>query len=341
MAGATIAWMAGKGPALRLAWPFILIISAIHAGLQFVIMYWEPVLSTFLAATVALVALYPLSRWSRYREPAQDVSERPAMKEETETAEEEEEQAPTMSLSWALLPYAVLTAVAVFTLAVPPVEAALDRIQFGFPFPEVGTGYEVATEAEQPYSAIAPFTHPGFSLIVAVLVTWIVFRAKGYFAARAKQDGQQPVWSSLASDATPASVAILSFLVLAGVMEHSGQTDVLAQGIERISPPLLYAFAANLIGLVGAFMTSSNTASNVLFGQLQQGVATGTGLSESAVIGAQSAGGAIGNAIAPANIVLGTGTAGIVGQEGAVLRKTLRWTLAAAGVIGLLTLLFV
>jgi lactate permease len=342
MAGAAIAWMAGKGPALRLAWPFILIIAAIHAGLQFVIMYWEPVLSTFLAATVALVALYPLSRWSRYREPAQDVPDRPAMKQEADEAtKDEDREAPTMGLSWALLPYAVLTAVAVFTLAIPPVEAALDRIEFGFPFPEVSTGYEVATEAEQPYSAIAPFTHPGFSLIVAVLVTWLLFRAKGYFAARAERHGQQPVWSSLAADATPASVAILSFLILAGVMEHSGQTDVLAQGIERISPPLLYAFAANLIGLIGAFMTSSNTASNVLFGQLQQGVASGTGLSESAVIGAQSAGGAIGNAIAPANIVLGTGTAGIVGQEGAVLRKTLPWTLAAAVVIGLLTLLFV
>ncbi|MFF5216293.1 L-lactate permease [Micromonospora sp. NPDC000442] len=342
MAGAAIAWMAGKGPALRLAWPFILIISAIHGGLQFVIMYWEPVLSTFLAATVALVALYPLSRWSRYREPARSVPDRPAMKPEAgETAEDEDEHAPTMSLSWALLPYAVLTAVAVFTLAVPPVEAALDRIEFGLPFPEADTGYDVVTEAEQPYSAIAPFTHPGFSLIVAVLVTWLVFRARGFFAARAERQGRQPVWSSLAADATPASVAILSFLILAGVMEHSGQTDLLAQGIEQISPPLLYAFAANLIGLIGAFMTSSNTASNVLFGQLQQGVASGTGLSESAVIGAQSAGGAIGNAIAPANIVLGTGTAGIVGQEGAVLRKTLPWTLTAAVVIGLLTLLFV
>lgn len=344
MAGVTIAWMAGKGPALRLAWPLILIISAIHGGLQFVIMFWEPVLSTFLAATVALVALYPLSRWSRYREPARDVPDRPAMKQDTGNGgreDEEERHPPTMGLSWTLLPYAVLTAVAVLTLAIPPVENLLDRVEFGLPFPEATTGYDVTTEAERPYSAISPFTHPGFSLIVAVLFTWLAFRAKGFFAARAEREGRQPVWSSLAADATPASVAILSFLVLAGVMEHSGQTDVLAQGIERISPPLLYAFAANLIGLIGAFMTSSNTASNVLFSQLQQGVANGTGLSESAVIGAQSAGGAVGNAIAPANIVLGTGTAGIVGQEGAVLRKTLPWTLAAAVVIGLLTLLFV
>ncbi|SCG37864.1 L-lactate permease [Micromonospora halophytica] len=340
MAGVTIAWMAGKGRGVRIAWPLILIISALHAGLQFVIMYWEPLLSAFLASTVALVALYPLSRWSRYREPARDVGERPAMRDDAGEGDEEKSE-PVMGLGWALLPYAVLTLVAVLTLAVPPVVNLLDQVEFGPPFPEAGTGFDVVNEGERPYSPIAPFTHPGFSLAVAVLVTWLVYRSRGFFARRRQREGRQPIWSSLATDATPASVAILSFLVLAAVMEHSGQTDVLAQGLEQVSPPLVYAFLANIIGLIGAFMTSSNTASNVLFAQLQQGVATGTGLSGNAVVAAQSAGGAIGNAVAPANIVLGTGTAGIVGQEGAVLRKTLPWTLAAAVVIGLLTLLFV
>ncbi|RLK12298.1 lactate permease [Micromonospora sp. M71_S20] len=340
MAGVTIAWMAGKGRGVRVAWPLILIISALHAGLQFVIMYWEPLLSAFLASTVALAALYPLSRWSRYREPARDVRERPAMRDDAGEGDEAESE-PTMGLGWALLPYAVLTLVAVVTLAVPPVVDLLDQIEFGPPFPGADTGFDVVNEGERPYSPIAPFTHPGFPLAVAVLTTWLVYRARGFYAARRRQEGSQPIWSSLATDATPASVAILSFLVLAAVMEHSGQTDVLAQGLEQVSPPLVYAFLANVVGLIGAFMTSSNTASNVLFAQLQQGVAAGTGLSGNAVVAAQSAGGAIGNAVAPANIVLGTGTAGIVGQEGAVLRKTLPWTVAAAVVIGLLTLLFV
>ncbi|MCL7456363.1 L-lactate permease [Micromonospora echinofusca] len=341
MAGVTIAWMAGRGAAVRLAWPLVLIISAIHAGLQFVIMYWEPLLSNFLATTVALVALYPLSRWSRYREPARDIERRPAMSEDAGDAAEDEDARPTMGLAWAMLPYAVLTAVAVLTLAIPPVENLLDQVEFGFPFPDVTTGYDVASEGERPYSPISPFTHPGFALIVATAVTWMAFRLRGFFAAQRERAGRQSVWSSLADNAAPASVAILSFLVLAGVMEHSGLTDVLAQGIETVSPPLVYAFVANFIGLLGAFMTSSNTASNVLFSQLQQGVASGTGLSGNAIIAAQSAGGAVGNAIAPANIVLGTGTAGIVGQEGQVLRKTLPWTMAVAVVIGLLTLLFV
>jgi hypothetical protein len=115
---------------------------------------------------------------------------------------------------------------------------------------------------------------------------------------------------------------------------------VLAQGIADVAPPLVLAFAANGIGLLGSLMTSSNTASNILFASLQQSVAAAEGLSEASILAAQHAGGAIGNSISPANVVLGTGTAGIGGKEGDVLRKTLPWAMAAAVITGAGTLLF-
>ena len=55
------------------------------------------------------------------------------------------------------------------------------------------------------------------------------------------------------------------------------------------------------------------------------------------IIAAQSTGGAIGNAIAPANAVLGTSTTGTVGKEGNVLRLTLPWTVAVALLTGIAT----
>jgi lactate permease len=55
------------------------------------------------------------------------------------------------------------------------------------------------------------------------------------------------------------------------------------------------------------------------------------------VIAAQAGGSAYGNAIAPANIVLGTSIAGIKGQEGAVLRHTMPWTILVAVLTGLAT----
>lgn len=239
VAGFTIAWMVGRGAGVKLAVPFVLIVSLIHGGLQLLITLWNPVLSTFLAATVALVALYPLSRWKRYSEPMDDGGDMPAMADDGPAQDEEDEGG---------------------------------------------------------------------------------------------------LLSSVASDAVPSSVAVVSFLVLAQLMSHSGQTEVLALGIEAVAPAFVFAILANAIGIVGAFMTSSNTASNVLFAELQQTVAEAEDLSEAAIIGAQSTGGAIGNAIAPANVVLGTTTAGIVGDEGQVLRTTLPWTLAVSLLVGLATL---
>lgn len=344
LGGFAVAWLYGRFDAVRHLWPVVLIISLIHGGGQLLLTLWDPVLSTFLAASVALVALYPLSLWPRYSEPAEGIDERPAMKEQSEEERERmeaEEPEPVMGLWMALLPYGVLTLLAVVALAIPPINEFLEQFEVGLPFPAVGTGYGVAEEAEAPYSPFAPFTHPGTLLLLAALVTWTAYRLRGYYEARAAQEApEQGLWTAVAEDAVPSSVAIVAFLVMSKVMDHSGQTDVLALGIAEVAPPMVFAFASNWIGVLGAFMTSSNTASNILFAPLQQETAlTVEGPGESTIIAAQSVGGAIGNAIAPANVVLGTGTAGIVGQEGEVLRKTLPWALGMAIVTGAATIL--
>ena len=88
-------------------------------------------------------------------------------------------------------------------------------------------------------------------------------------------------------------------------------------------------------------LTGSDTASNVLFGGVQSSVAQLHGLSRETIIAAQAAGSAYGNAIAPANIVLGTSIAGVKGQEGAVLRQTMPWTILVAVLTGLGTIALV
>jgi lactate permease len=354
MAGFTIAWLYGGMAAVRHALPLIMLVTVVHGGGQLVLTLWNPVLSNFLASTAGMALLYPLSRWDRYAEPAPDVDgsrvlregggeaqQEGARQEDTQQEERQQEDKVVMGLGLAFFPYVVLTVTTVVALVIPPVEAVLEQFEIGFPFPAVATGYGVAEEAEQPYSPFAPLTHPGTFLLVSALVAWAVYRAKGFYAEWEERQGETPgIWSGLAGDAVPASVAVVAFLVMSTVMGHSGQTEVLALGIAEVAPPAVFAFAANWIGVLGAFMTSSNTASNILFAPLQQEtVAALQGLQEATIIGAQSTGGAIGNAIAPANVVLGTGTAGIVGREGEVLRKTLPWAAAAAILVGALTIL--
>lgn len=339
--GFTIVWMYGRWPAVRHAWPAVLIISAIQAGGQVIVSLRYPALAAFIPATAALVALYPLSRWRRYAEPAEGITECPAMQDHR-IDHVEVQQAP-MGFGMSFLPYILLTVIAIVVLTIDPIEEALGRLSFGLPFPDVTTGYGVRNAATGAYSTLAPLTHPGAFLVVTAGITWLIYRARGYFRAWAARSGDDPVGilRGTLDYAVPASVPIIGFLVMAKLMDHSGQNQVLALGISAVAPAYVFAFLSNGIGAIGAFMTSSSTSSNVLFSDLQQTIARLNGLPESTIIAAQSAGGAIGNAIAPANVVLGASTAGISGQEGEIIRKTLPWTIGAIFLTGLATVVIV
>lgn len=243
----------------------------------------------------------------------------------------------SMSLSLALFPYILLTVMAILALAVPPINNVLSTFRIGLPFPGVQTGYGMNIDPALPYSPFAPLTHPGTFVLITALVSLFVYRAKG--CEKADPDNQDSLWKNLVKDSVPSSIAIASFLVMSKLMDHSGQTTVLAQGLAAVATANVYAFAANWIGILGAFMTSSSTASNILFSPLQsQAAGALDGLSQSTALAGQGAGGATGNVIAPANIVLGTSTARIPGQEGVILRKVLPWTIITAVLTGILTI---
>ena len=117
-------------------------------------------------------------------------------------------------------------------------------------------------------------------------------------------------------------------------------TYVLAEGLGRAAGPL-YPLAAPFIGLLGAFMTGSNTNSNVVFAPLQQQAAQFLGISVALILAAQTTGGALGSMLAPAKLIVGCSTAGLAGQEGKVLKKTLGPGLIIAAVVGLLAWLLI
>ncbi|MBV8836608.1 MAG: L-lactate permease [Alphaproteobacteria bacterium] len=339
LGGFLVVWVYGRGPAVRHAWPLVLILGTILGVGQLLVALFSPELSTFLAAAVALLALYPLSRWKRYGEPVQGIPVRPAMMEKQ--AGGPSEAAPVMSLSMSFLPYAVLTVVTLGVLLIPPLNALLRQLQVGLPFPAVETGFGIQNAAVERYAPITVFTHPGMMLLITSIVVWVVYSAGGYYRAWAQRHSPESIWSALLIDAVPASVPVIAFLVTSRILDHSGQVLTLAYGIAAASPPLAYAGIASVIGALGAFMTSSSTASCVLFGAVQSSVAQLHGMSTETIIAAQAAGSAYGNAIAPANVVLGTSIAGIKGQEGAVLRITMPWTVLVAVLTGVATIALV
>lgn len=340
--GLLIVWLYGRWAAVRHAWPLVLILGTILGFGQLIFAFLSPELSTFLAASVAMIALYPLSRWRRFSEPVplSEVPERPAMDETAVRAQTDNEE-PVMSIGMAFLPYVVLTVVTLGILLIDPLNNALRQFRIGLPFPEVTTGFGVTNAAVARYAPFSPLTHPGTMLLIAAIVVWIVYRMNGYYGAWQARHGKENLGRSLIVDGVPASLPVIAFLVTSRVLDHSGQTMVLAHGIADASPPLVYAGIASVIGALGAFMTSSSTASNVLFGGLQSDVAQLHSLPTEAIVAAQAAGSAYGNAIGPANIVLGTSITGIKGQEGAVMRQAIPWTIIVAILTGLGTIALV
>ncbi|MFT5675775.1 MAG: lactate permease [Paraglaciecola sp.] len=92
------------------------------------------------------------------------------------------------------------------------------------------------------------------------------------------------------------------------------------------------------IGALGAFIAGSNTVSNMMFSQFQFEVAQTLSISSVAVVSLQAVGAAAGNMVAIHNVVAASATVGLLGREGATLRKTVIPTfyyIVATGIIGL------
>ena len=103
----------------------------------------------------------------------------------------------------------------------------------------------------------------------------------------------------------------------------------------------VWPFFAPFIGALGAFIAGSNTVSNLMFSLFQHGVATALGVSAAMIVALQAVGAAAGNMIAIHNVVAASATVGLLGQEGATLRRTILPTiyyLVATGVLGFIAI---
>lgn len=134
-----------------------------------------------------------------------------------------------------------------------------------------------------------------------------------------------------------AIATIAAMLALGFVMRYSGQDATLGLAFARTG--VLYPFFGTLIGWLGTATTGSDTASNVLFGSLQQVTAHQIGVSQTLMASANSAGGVMGKMIAPPSIVVGSTVTGTYGQEGTILRYVLHHSFAMAALVGVMVYL--
>jgi len=228
----------------------------------------------------------------------------------------------------AVMPYVILVAIVSIAELVEPVHRVLNavRVQMSFPTTTTALGWTVQAGKGQPISL---FGHAGALLIYSSVAAYLLFRVTGHY----KPGAARRILSNTVRNAVQSSIGIATMVGFALMMEQSGMTNTIAVGLSRGLAPV-YPFVAPFIGLLGAFMTGSNTNSNVVFAALQQQTALMLQLPVALILGAQTTGGSIGGMLAPARIIVGCSTAGLVGKEGLVLRRTLTYGLVMTILIG-------
>jgi lactate permease len=132
-------------------------------------------------------------------------------------------------------------------------------------------------------------------------------------------------------------MTIAAMLALGYVMRYCGMDATLGLAFARTG--VLYPFFGTLIGWVGTATTGSDTASNVVFGSLQQVTARQIGVSPALMASANSVGGVMGKMIAAPSIVVASTVTESYGQEGTILRFVFWHSMALAALAGLFVFL--
>lgn len=219
-----------------------------------------------------------------------------------------------MSTARAWMPYAIVMALLLATrLPWLGIGRWLTKVDVG-PTDILGSGIG------QPFQILYS---PGFLFIVTCVLTYGLHRMR---AAEIRQS-----WRVATSQLRGAAVALVFALPMVRVFIESGPRFN-TSGLESMPLTLAQAaadlagqawpFFAPWIGSLGAFVAGSNTVSNLMFALFQFATALKIGVDPTIVVAVQAVGGAAGNMITVHNVVAASATVGLLGQEGALIRRT-------------------
>lgn len=318
--GVGVLWLVNKQNALRQRGLFVLLMTLVMGGTQWLIAdagLWT--LAALGSGLAGLLVAIPILSWNRRSLD----KERPLA-------------AAANSVSYrrliiAFLPYILLIVVVISGQLF--FRTILDSIIINFDFPQVCTTQDWCNAAG-PGRSISLFGHGGALLFYASILTFLWYRWRGPLetAPSPNYDGRVIARKTLNGMVKP-TIGVYTLVAMALTMEHAGMTQLLAETLSRTG--LLFPFLSPFIGTLGSFMTGSNTNSNVVFGQIQNQTALALSLSVPLILAAQTSGGAIGSLFAPAKVIVGCSTVENA-NEGRVLRDASIAGIAIVFFVGLL-----
>lgn len=226
----------------------------------------------------------------------------------------------------------LLLSITVFVWGLPPVKKTLDA--WAAPSWRVPALHQVVVRTPpvvtQPTAEKAEFrfniaSATGTGIWVAALLTGL---GLGFGAGELGRIYLSTLWQARHSLLTIAAMLGMGYLT-----RYSGTDATL--GLALAHTGWAYPFFGTLLGWLGVALTGSDTASNVLFGGLQQVTAGQTGLSPVLMTSANCSGGTMGKMVAAQSIVVASTATQWYGHESVILRYVFFHSIALAALVGL------
>jgi lactate permease len=134
------------------------------------------------------------------------------------------------------------------------------------------------------------------------------------------------------------SLITISAMLAIGTLTRLSGIDA-TLGLAFAATGVLYPFFGTLLGWLGVALTGSDTASNILFGNLQKITSEQLGMSSVLMAAANSSGGVMGKMIDAQSIVVASTATNWYGHEGSILRFVFKHSIALACLVGLFVML--
>ncbi|MDH4453037.1 MAG: L-lactate permease [Verrucomicrobiota bacterium] len=304
-------------------WPACFVTGASFAVIQFVMSnYHGPWLVDIVSAVVAMAALVLFMKVWKPRDVADDTAG-----DTTSTAG-----------AWkAWLPWVFLT-VFVFVWGTPQVKSALNALfNREIEVPLLHLAVErvppvvIHAEMEKAVFKLNLLSSAGTSALLAGMLAGLCL---GVSPRELLGIYGRTLWK------LRVSLLTISLMLAMGYVTRYSGTDT-TMGLMMASTGVLFPFFSPIIGWLGVALTGSDTASNVLFGNLQQVTANQLGLSPIHMAASNSSGGVMGKMIDAQSIVVAavaTGGRPDSPDAGTVLRSVFWHSVALALLMGLLVM---
>lgn len=310
-----LVWVVDGRRGLRETWPATLVGGASFALAQFATSnHWGPYAADIVSSLTSILALVLFLRFWLPRRGLPEASSAP--------------QAAGTKLGWkdslaAWAPWMLLSAVMIGWSELK----LLGLGQVSIPIAPLHQKILI-TLYQKPYAAVYAFQPlaAGTAALTATVLTGLVFRVRplAWVASGRK---------TLRQLRLPA-LTVVVIVALAYLYNYSGMAYTLGAALAKLGR--FFPLASAFLGWIACFLSGSDTASNLLFGNLQVAAAHQIGASPVLLAATNSSGAVTGKMISPQNIAVGVTTVGLVGKEGEVLRSTFWHSIVLALALSLL-----